>query len=360
MNVPIPRPGIMKITPYVGGESALPGRREPMRLASNEGALGPSPKAIEAYNAVAGDLHRYPDGGGTALREALADHYGLDASRIVLGAGSDEIISLLCRAYAGPGDEIVHSEHGFLMYAIAARGAGATPVAAPETDLTADVDALLARVNGRTRILFLANPNNPTGSYLPADALARLHAGLPSSVLMVVDAAYAEYVTRNDYSAGDDLVEGGDNVVMARTFSKIFGLGGARLGWAYCPAGVADVLNRARNPFNVSAPAQAAGLAALADIDFTDAARASNDTWLPWTTDALSELGYSVAPSIGNFVLVRFGEPSGADAADTFLRDQGILVRRMAAYGLPDALRVSIGREDEMRAVVDALAAFKD
>jgi histidinol-phosphate aminotransferase len=360
MTGPAPRPGIMDITPYVGGESGLAAHKKPVRLASNEGALGPSPKAIEAYNAVAGDLHRYPDGGGTALREALADHYGLDAIRIVLGAGSDEIISLLCRAYAGPGDEVVHSEHGFLMYTIAARGAGATPVAAAELELTADVDALLARVNERTRILFLANPNNPTGSYLSVDSLARLRDGLPPSVLLVVDAAYAEYVTRNDYSAGVDLVESSDNVVMARTFSKIFGLGGVRLGWAYCPPAVADVLNRARNPFNVSAPAQAAGLAALADVDFTDRARANNDTWLPWTTAALQELGYEVAPSIGNFVLVRFGEAAGADAADAFLRDHGIIVRRMGAYGLPNALRVTIGLEDEMRAVVDALAAFKD
>lgn len=360
MSSPVPRPGIMEITPYVGGDSGLPGRRRPVRLASNEGALGPSPKAIAAYNELAGDLHRYPDGGGTALREALADQYGLDAGRIVLGAGSDEIISLLCRAYAGPGDEIVHSEHGFLMYAIAAHGAGATPVAAPERGLTADVDALLEHVGERTRILFLANPNNPTGTYLSTESLARLRAKLSPSVLMVVDAAYAEFVTRNDYSAGADLVEAGDNVVMARTFSKIFGLGGARLGWAYCPAAVADVLNRARNPFNVSAPAQAAGLAALGDVEFTDAARANNDTWLPWTSDALRELGFEVVPSIGNFILVRFGEPARADAADAFLRDQGIIVRRVGAYGLPDSLRVSIGREDEMRSVVDALAAFKD
>ena len=360
MSNPAPRPGIMDITPYVGGESKVPGVERIIKLASNEGALGPSPKAMAAYRQAAEELHRYPDGGCTELRESLANHYGLDADRMVCGAGSDELISLLCRAYAGPGDEVLYSQHGFLMYAIAAKTVGATPVAAPETDLTADVDALLAALTERTRIVFLANPNNPTGTYIPADALKRLRDGLPEHIPLIIDAAYAEFVTRNDYTAGADMVEAGDNVVMTRTFSKIHSLGAVRLGWAYCPPAIADVLNRLRNPFNVSAPAQAAGLAALSDVDFTDRARSHNETWLPWFSEKLRDLGVTVPPSLGNFVLARFPGEAGRDAgaADDFLKSRGIIARRMAGYGLPDSLRITIGLEDEMHAVVDALAEF--
>ena len=354
------RPGIGDITPYVGGDSALAGVKRVIKLASNEGALGPSPKAVAAIRKAARESHRYPDGAATRLREALARRHGLDPARIVCGAGSDELIGLLCRAYAGPGDEVLHSRHGFLMYPIAARTAGATPVAAPETRLTADVDALLAHVSSRTRILFLANPNNPTGSYLAAAELKRLRAGLPDSVLMVIDAAYAEYVGHNDYEAGVALVEAGDNVVMTRTFSKIYGLGGVRLGWAYCPEGVADTLNRVRNPFNVAAAALAAGEAALADQAFTDRVRRHNDAWLPWLRERLQALGLEVPPSAGNFLLVRFRPESGRDAtaADAFLRRRGIIVRRVAAYDLADSLRVTIGAEHEVRAVAEALAEF--
>ncbi len=360
MSVLVPRPGIMTITPYVGGESTVPGVERVIKLASNEGAFGPSPKAAAAYKAAAAQMHRYPDGACTDLRAALGSRHGLDEARLVCGAGSDELISLLCRAYTGPGDEVLHSQYGFLMYPLAARAAGATPVAAPETDLTADVDALLERVTDKTRILFLANPNNPTGTYLGGEALGRLRAGLPERVLLVIDAAYAEFVTRDDYTPGVELVDGGDNVVMTRTFSKIYGLGGVRLGWAYCPPGVAGVLNRIRSPFNVSAPAQAAGLAALADVAFTDKARAHNETWRGWTTERLRDLGLEVPPSIGNFVLVRFPADAGrdAEAADTFLKGRGIIVRRMGVYGLPDCLRVTIGREDEMGAFVETLSAF--
>ncbi len=361
MSVLVPRPGIMDITPYVGGESTVPGVERVIKLASNEGAFGPSPKAVTAYKAAAADVHRYPDGECTELRAALGSRHGLDTTRLVCGAGSDELISLLCRAYAGPGDEVLYSQYGFLMYPLAAKASGATPVAAPETDLTADVDALLETVTDRTRILFLANPNNPTGTYVSGEELRRLRAGLPEPVLLVIDAAYAEFVTRNDYTPGVELVDGGDNVVMTRTFSKIYALGGVRLGWAYCPAGIADVLNRIRNPFNVAAPAQAAGLAALADVAFTDRARAHNETWLAWTTERLRDLGLEAAPSAGNFVLVRFPADAGrdAEAADAFLKRRGIITRRMGVYGLPDCLRVTIGLEDEMRAFVDTLSAFK-
>jgi histidinol-phosphate aminotransferase len=354
------RPGIMEITPYVGGESDVAGVERVIKLASNEGALGPSPKAVAAYRDAAASLHRYPDGASADLRQALGRHHGLDARRIVCGAGSDELIALLCRAYAGPGDEVLHSAHGFLMYSIAARAVGATPVAAPETDLTADVDALIGKVTAKTRIVFLANPNNPTGTVLPAAAVARLRAGLPGSILLVIDAAYAEYAMRDDYEPGGDLVDGGDNVVMTRTFSKMYALGGVRLGWAYCPPSVADVLERARNPFNVSAPAQLAGVAALADTAFAERSRRHNDTWLAWTTERLRGLGLVVPPSAGNFILARFPSAAGrdAEAADAFLKRHGIITRRVAAYGLADSLRITIGREDEMRAVADTLSDF--
>ena len=360
MATPIPRPGILSIEPYVGGKSSLPGQAKPIKLSSNESALGPSPRAIAAYEIAARTMHRYPDGACAALRAALGRRFGLDPARIVCGAGSDELIALLCRAYAGPGDEVLYSRYGFVMYPIAALGAGATPVAAPESDYRADVDAMLARANARTKLCFLANPNNPTGTFLTPADLKRLRAGLPATALLVIDAAYAEYVARNDYTAGVDLADACDNVVMTRTFSKIFALGGLRLGWAYCPPAVADVLNRIRGPFNVSSAAQAAGVAALEDLAHTDASRAHNDIWLPWLARELSSLGLDVVPSVGNFVMVGFPAegPKTAAAAYAFLATRGIIARAIANYGLPYHLRITIGLEDEMRAVVGALAEF--
>lgn len=360
MSALVPQPGIMDISPYVGGESKVPGVSRIIKLASNEGAFGPSRKAMEAFKAEAGELHRYPDGGCTALREAVAAANGLEASRVVFGAGSDELLGLLCRAYASRGDEVLYSEHGFLMYPIAAKTASATPVPAPEHGLTADVDEILGKVTERTRIVFVANPNNPTGTYLPLSELKRLRAGLPEETLLVIDAAYAEYIDLDDYSPGTELVEAGENTVMTRTFSKVYGLGSLRLGWAYCPASIADVLNRVRNPFNVSAAAQAAGLAAFADQDFVAKVKRHNDEWLAWTIDQVRAIGYEVPPSICNFILVRFPDEEGRDAiaADGFLKSRGIIVRRMGGYGLSDALRVTIGLEDEMRAVVEALSEF--
>ena len=357
---PTPRPGILSIEPYVGGKSALPGQAKPIKLSSNEGALGPSPRAIEAYRRAAENIHRYPDGSASELRVAIGKRFGLDPERIVCGAGSDEIIALLTKAYAGPGDEVLYSQYGFIMYPIAAHAAGATPVQAPEKDYRADVDALIARSNERTKICFIANPNNPTGTFLTAAELRRLRDGLPPHVLLVIDAAYAEYVSRNDYSAGVELVDASDNVVVTGTFSKIFALGGMRLGWAYCPPAVADVLNRVRGPFNVSAPAQAAGIAALEDLAFMDRSRAHNDVWLPWLTQQLTALGLKVVPSVGNFVLVEFPKtgPKTATAANAHLNARGIIPRALANYGLSDHLRITIGTEDEMRAVVAALAEF--
>lgn len=360
MTAPTPRPGIMDIKPYVGGESALAGVTRVIKLSSNEGALGPSPKAIDTLQAMAGEMHRYPDGGATRLRKALAVRWGVDADRVVCGAGSDELLGLLCRAYAGPGDEVLYSAHGFLMYAIAAKSCGAVPVAAPETDLTADVDNLLAAVTPRTRIVFLANPNNPTGTYLPLAEVKRLRAGLRDDILLVLDAAYAEFVSKNDYTPGIELVDAGDNTVMCRTFSKIFALGGLRLGWAYCPASIADVLNRVRNPFNVASSALAVGVAALEDTAYTELCKSHNDYWLAWMTAEMAKLGLTTTPSVCNFVLVRFPTEAGRDAkaVDAYLRARGLIVRAMGGYGLGEWLRITIGTGEENQMVVKALADF--
>src|SRR6266576_586988 len=357
---PVPGPGILDIAPYVGGESKAAGVERPIRLASNESALGPSPKAIAAYKALAGEIHRYPDGSAAELRAALGRHHGLDPERIVCGSGSDELIGLLLRAYAGPGTEVLYSRHGFLMYPIGAQAVGATPVAVPETALTADVDGFLARLTPRTRIVFIANPNNPTGTYLSADEMARLHAGLPRHVVLAIDAAYAEFVNRNDYEPGIALVNRASNVVMLRTFSKIYALAGLRLGWAYCPPAIADVLNRIRGPFNISAPALAAGVAAIEDVAALARARAHNDEWLPWVSERLTTIGLELTPSVGNFVLARFPkEPrKNADAAFAFLQKRGILVRQMGGYGLPECLRITIGTSEEMEGVAATLTEF--
>ncbi len=362
MALPRPRPEVAGLAPYVGGDAALPGFDRPIRLAANENALGPSPRAVAALREAATDVHRYPDGAATALRRALADLHGLDAERIICGCGSDELITLLCRGFVGTGDEIVHSAHGFLMYPIAARGVGAVPVAAAERNLTADVDALLAAVTGRTRMVFLANPNNPTGTYLGDGEIRRLRASLRDDILLVLDAAYAEFIGCADYDPGNRLAAARDDTVVIRTFSKVYGLGGVRLGWAYGPAAVIDALNRLRNPFNVPAMAQAAGVAALADQGFIADSVAHVTRWRTWLTGRLRDLGLIVPESHGNFVLARFpgaaGSNRSARAADAFLRGRGILVRRMEAYGLADSLRITIGSAGDMEAVAAALTAF--
>jgi len=355
-----PRPGILDIEPYTPGKSAVAGVAKPMKLSSNEGALGPSPRALAALAALAPEMHRYPDGGAVRLRAAIGQRHGLDPARIVCGAGSDEFFYNLARAYAGPGDEILMTEHAFNMFPIVALSVGAKPVEAKEVNLTASVDNILALVNARTRAVFLANPNNPTGSYLPVDEVKRLHAGLRKDVLLVLDGAYAEYVMKNDYSVGIELVDAHDNVVMTRTFSKIYAMGGLRLGWMYGPPAIVDVMNRLRSPFSVSSAAQAAGIAALEDAAFIAASRDHNATWLPWLAERVREAGLTVHPSVANFILVRFPKDSGRDAAAAmqFLNARGIIPRQTGVYKLPDCLRITIGREDEMRAVASALAEF--
>ena len=357
---PVPRPGVLAIDPYVPGKSGTAGAHKVHKLSSNETPLGPSPAAMAAMREAAGTLELYPDGTSTRLRAAIAQKHGLDPARIVCGAGSDELLSLLAYAYVGPGDEGLFCEHGFLVYRIAILAAGGTPVVAPERDLTADVDALLARVTERTRIVFIANPNNPTGTYLPFDAVRLLQAGLPPHVLLVLDGAYAEYVRANDYSAGLDLVLNADNVVMTRTFSKIHGLAALRVGWMVAPAHVADAVNRIRGPFNLSAAGIAAGAAAIADEAHVAAAAAHNEAWLPRLTEGARALGLTVTPSVANFVLVHFPPTPGAtaDAADAFLAARGVIVRRVTAYGLPDALRVTVGSAEANEAFLAGLGAF--
>ncbi|MBV8513118.1 MAG: histidinol-phosphate transaminase [Xanthobacteraceae bacterium] len=357
---PQPRAGVLKIDAYVPGKSDAPGAERVFKLSSNETPLGPSPNAIAAYRSVADNLQDYPDGASTALREAIGRVFGLDPARLVCGAGSDELINLVADAYLCDGDEAIHTTHAFLMYPIAILGSGATPVVAPERNYTADMDAILERVTLRTKLVFLANPNNPTGTYVPFDEVKRLHRGLPPNVLLVLDAAYAEYVRRNDYEAGIELVATSDNVVMLRTFSKIHGLAAARLGWLYGPQHVVDALNRIRGPFNVNTPAMMAGIAAVEDAAHVERSRVHNDHWLPWLTQEISKLGLTVTPSVGNFLLIHFPETKGRTAADAdaFLTKRGLVLRRVAAYKLPNALRMTVGSEEANRLVVAALSEF--
>ena len=362
MRGPRPRPGVLDIAPYVPGTSALPGAEPVIKLSSNETPFGPSPRAIEAYHAATGALSRYPDGSARPLREAIGAFYGLDPARIVCGAGSDELLNLLASAYLGPGDEAIYSAHGFLVYKIAIMARGATPVAAPETELTADVDAILACVSPRTRLVFIANPNNPTGTYLPFDEVKRLREALPDDVLLVLDAAYAEYVRKNDYESGIELVATSPNTVMTRTFSKLYGLASLRIGWAYCPPSIADALHRIRGPFNVSGPAIAAGVAALGDQPWAQAAVEHNEVWRGRLTEALAGIGLAVTPSAANFLLLHFPKGNGRSApdADKFLHERRIILRRVEEYGFPHALRMTIGTEEVNATVVEALSAFMD
>jgi histidinol-phosphate aminotransferase len=357
---PQPRPGVLAIDAYVPGKSSAPGVAKVFKLSSNETPLGPSPKAIEAYRAVGAHLEDYPDGAATDLRDAIGRAFGLDPDRIVCGAGSDDLLNLLARAYLADGDEAIHTTHGFLVYPIATLGTGAKPVVAPEKDHTADVDAILARVTPKTKIVFLANPNNPTGTYVPFDEVKRLHRALPPHVLLVLDAAYAEYVRRNDYEAGIELVATSENVVMSRTFSKIYGLAALRLGWMYGPAHVVDAINRIRGPFNVNAPAIAAGIAAIEDTAHIERSREHNDRWLPWLAEEIGKLGLKVTPSVANFVLIHFPETKGRAAADAdaLLTSRGLILRRVSAYKLPNALRLTVGSEEANRLVVKTLAEF--
>lgn len=360
LSRPEPRPGVLDIKAYVPGKSTAPGLAKVFKLSANETPLGASPAAIEAYRAASNELHDYPEGTAAKLREAIGKTYGLDPARIVCGAGSDDLLNLIARAYLADGDEAIHTTHGFLVYEIATRGTGAKPVAAPETNYTADVDAILKAVTAKTKIVFVANPNNPTGTYVPFDEIKRLRRALPPHVLLVIDAAYAEYVRRNDYESGIELVATSDNVVMTRTFSKIYGLAALRLGWMYAPAHVVEAINRIRGPFNVNGPAIAAGIAALADTAHLEKARAHNERWLGWLTEEIGKLGLKVTPSVANFILIHFPSTPGRTATDAnkLLTARGLLLRQVGSYKLPDALRMTVGTEEANRLVVKTLAEF--
>ena len=358
---PLARANVLAIDAYVPGKSGAPGAKV-HKLSSNETPLGPSPKALAAFYGALDTLALYPEGSARVLREAIGRQYGLDPQRIVCGNGSDDLLHLLAGAYVGPGDEGIFTEHGFTVYRIAILAAGGTPVVAPETNYTADVDAILARVTPRTKIVYIANPNNPTGTYLPYAELKRLRAAMPAAALLVIDAAYGEYVRRNDYSTGVEMVAAHDNVVMTRTFSKIHGLAAARIGWMFAPSAVCDAVNRIRGPFNVNGPAIAAGAAAIADADHVETAARHNERWLPWVAEQVAALGLKVTPSVANFVLIHFPDAPGRGAADAeaFLTARGIIVRGVGGYGLPHALRMTIGTEEANVATIGALAAFRE
>ncbi len=363
LAVPLVKPWIDAIDAYVPGRAKLAGIADPVKLSSNESPLGPSPRAVAAMADTAGRAHRYPDGSSAALREAIAAHHGLEVDRIVCGTGSDELLKLLSVAYASRGDEVLYVRHGFMVYPIAAQCAGATPVAARDVDYTTDVDALLAAVTPRTTLVYLANPNNPTGTMIGRDEIHRLHAGLRSDILLVLDGAYAEYIDDPDYEDGFAMARDLPNVVTTRTFSKIHGLAAERIGWAYGPPAVIDTLNKIRAPFNVPTAGAAGAIAALADTAWTAAAKAHNLTWRAWLAGEIASLGNAglrAVPSAANFILVTFPTdgPITAEAANVALMADGILVRWLPGQGLPNALRVSIGTEAETRAVAASLRSF--
>lgn len=351
-----PQPGIMDIALYVSGESALPGHADVLKLSSNENPLGCSDRARAAYVAAAADLHRYPNTDHAPLRRAIGDIHGLDPDRIICGVGSDEVLQFVVQAYAGVGDEVITTEHGFSMYPILARMVGAVPVTVRETDRRVDVDTILAAVTDRTRIVFIANPANPTGTMLAPDDTQRLVEGLPPHVLLVHDGAYTEYAA--DADGGASLVDRYPNVIMTRTFSKIHGLGGLRIGWGYATRDVIDVLNRIRQPFNLSHAQMAAAEAAIRDTAFRDRCADLNARMRDRMRQSLIQMGIGCDDSFANFVLARFADPAEAQAADAALRDEGILVRRVSGYGLPSALRITVGTEADVTRVLDCLGRF--
>ena len=360
MTIP-PKPGVLDISVYVPGRSEAAGAARTFKLSSNESPFGPSPKAVKAYESAEPALGLYPEGTSRVLREAIAAHSKLSADCIVCGNGSDEILHLIANCYVRPGDEVLFSEHAFSLYKIATFENSATPIEVPEPKLVFDVDGALKRVSERTRMVFIANPNNPTGTYLPASEMRRLHAGLPKTALLVIDAAYAEYVGKSDYDPGIELVNASDNVVMTRTFSKAYGLAGVRIGWSYCPKEIADVLNRVRAPFNVNIAAQKAAVAAIADQSFVQGVVKHNDTWRAFLTTEIRKLsnsGIRVGDSAGNFLLVHFADAKRAQEADRFLMSRGVILRGCASYGLPQCLRLTIGNEEANLAALAALQEF--
>ncbi|SFH17339.1 histidinol-phosphate aminotransferase [Palleronia marisminoris] len=352
-----PKPGVLHIAPYQGGESTAPGIKDVVKLSSNENPFGPPESARKVLRKVEHLLHRYPSTDHASLRAAIGEMHGLDPELIVCGAGSDELIHMLCTAYTGPGTEVIHTEHGFAMYRLSALAAGATPVCVAEHERKVDVDRILDAVSFRTKLVFVANPANPTGTMLGSNEIGRLASELPENVLLVLDGAYAEYV--DGYDGGARLVSKRENVVMTRTFSKIYGLGGLRVGWAYAPAHVIDVLNRVRGPFNLGTLQLAAAEAAVRDRDYVNRSRAENARMRTWMAKALAEVGVMSDTSTANFVLARFDSAEEASACNAHLKSEGLLVRQVTGYGLPNCLRITVGDEASCRRVVHAITVFK-
>ncbi len=352
-----PQPGILEIAPYVGGASSIAGIDNVVKLSSNENPFGPSEAAKEAFRKAAFDLHRYPSTDHAALRTAIGEVHGVDPERVICGVGSDEILAFLCQAYAGPGDEVIHTEHGFALYRIGAHANGATPVEVRERERVTDVDAILAACNRKTKLVFIANPNNPTGTMIGEAELARLADRLPKQALLVIDGAYAEYV--DNYDGGAALVDARDNVVMTRTFSKLYGLGGMRVGWGYGPAHVIEVLNRIRGPFNLSHAALVTAEAAVRDTDWAEKCRQDNTRLRAWLAEALAEKGVPSDTSTANFILARFANQAEADACDEYLKSDGLIARKVAGYNLPNCLRITVGDEASCRRVAHAIGQFK-
>ena len=357
---PQPRKGILDIAAYVPGSSEVKNTKKVFKLSSNESPLGPCPAAIDAYRQAAAHLELYPDGSATPLLEAISEVTGLARSNLMAGNGSDDLLGLLANTYLTAGDEGIMTEHGFGVYEIQIRGTGAKPVIVKEKDCRIDIDAILDAVTERTKIVFIANPGNPTGTYLTATEVKRLHAGLPKNVLLVLDGAYAEFVTEDDYDTGIELVSANENVVMTRTFSKIYGLAGLRVGWMYAPLHVIDAVNRIRGAFNVSVPAQAAASVAFRDRAYLKNAIAYNSKWRSWLTHEIETLGLKVTPSVTNFLLIHFpaDKEKSAAQADDYLKANGYILRRVTGYGFPNALRLSIGSEEANRGVVATLKNF--
>jgi len=355
MTAPQPKPWIAEIHAYVPGKSAGADGRPLIKLSANENPLGTSPAALAA-KADALAPARYPDPDSKALRAALGKLHGIDPALIVCGTGSDELLHIAAQGYAGPGDEVIYVRYGFSVYDIAARRCGAVPMVAPDSDYGSDVDTILPLVTDRTRVVFIANPNNPTGSYLPRGEIARLHAALPSDVLLVIDQAYGEYVAPEDEDGALALSAAHENVLVTRTFSKIYGLAGERIGWGTGAAGIVDTLNRIRGPFNVSSTGQAMALAGIGDQDFVEASRRHNAAERARFVGAIKAMGnhgLRPLPSEANFVLILFEGKLTAEAAFEGLMQRGYVTRWLPNQGLPHGLRITIGTAEQM----DAIAA---
>jgi histidinol-phosphate aminotransferase len=359
-DFPKPLPQLAGVNAYVPGEAPKNTGGKAYKLASNENPLGASPAAKKVYADLAAKMDLYPDGAARELKAAIARKHGLDVKRIVVGAGSDDIFLMLGRAYLGPGDESINTAHAFAIYAIIAQQQGAKVVEIAEKDFTADVDAILAAVTPRTKMVWLANPNNPTGTYLPYDEVKRLHAGLPPHVMLVLDGAYAEFVSKNDYASGIELASQFGNVIMTRTFSKLYGLAGLRVGWGYAPEHIVDAIERVRMPFNVNLPAQAAAIAALEDDAFTEQSLAHNAAELPRLAAELQKLGLQVIDGVGNFVVAEFPTAKGKTAAEAlaYLKDRGVTVRGLGGYKMPNHLRISVGTTEANDAALKLLKEF--